>query len=716
MSLNDFEILKLLGKGSFGTVYLVKRKKDSQIYAMKRINLPKSPMKEKEAALNEIRLLASLSHPNIIGYKETFCDIHTGDLCIIMEYADGGDLSKRISYNKSHHLRFMENMIWKWLIQILNGVVFLHSNNIMHRDLKSANIFLKTNNILKIGDLNVSKLIKNTLAKTKTGTPYYLAPEVWEDFEYDYKCDIWSIGCIIYELCTLAPPFRATNLRDLYRNIKKGYYDPISEQYSDELKTVIKWMLNTNPSQRKSAKEIYDSNIIQKKIKEGSGKELLQIISQTKENYKLIGTIKMPRNIKDVNKVLPHERYKMGENDPFEIMKKTIKLIESKDDKKDNKNIIQPLNNYNRELAEQIKKNNANKKNNNDENNNNMINMNIKPVIIKSDKKNNNKYEYNIFNKNKNKNDANIVNLNFNDNNKEEKNNNINNNINNSSKKNSIKPSVNNSNMSAKKNQIGADTRRRIEKEKFNEIKNEFKRPLSNKNKYKNKIDKGMINQNKNAKKNINNNHKQRPPSGQPRYNPYNIKNSNNVNNNVNNNVDKNKDKNNINNNSNNKKSSNKRPLSHYNNRIVINNNIHNNIYLNNNNNNNNNYFINNNKKNIISYQKQLHNNDKIKKYEIKNNLYYYGGQNFDMRPYKYKNKANYNKMDINKYKEDNKNKFKMYLNNGNSRVNNYNYNAKYNDYNKLMKAQRERVNPSLKQKQNNQNNFVHREGKYRKY
>ena len=350
MSLNDFIVIKLLGKGSFGSVYLVKRKKDEQIYAMKRINLPKSPENEKEGALNEIRLLASLSHPNIIGYKETFFDITTGDLCIIMEYGDGGDLAKRIEYNKAHHLLFMENMIWKWLIQLLNGVVFLHSHHIMHRDLKCANIFLMKNNIIKIGDLNVSKLSKNSFARTKTGTPYYLAPEVWEDRSYDYKCDIWSIGCIIYELCCLVPPFRATSLKELYRAIRTGYYIPIPKEYSNDLKIVISWMLNTNPSHRKSAKEILDSEIIQNRIKSGSGKAMLELISKSKENYKLIGTIKMPRNIKDINNILPHERYKMEENDPFENMKKTI-------------HDLGLLNNYDRELAERNKKNNMNKNN-----------------------------------------------------------------------------------------------------------------------------------------------------------------------------------------------------------------------------------------------------------------------------------------------------------------------------------------------------------------
>ena len=715
MSLNDFVIMRLLGKGSFGSVYLVKRKKDDQVYAMKRINLPKSPTSEKEAALNEIRLLASLSHPNIIGYKETFCDISTGDLCIVMEYGDGGDLAKRIQFNKTNHLLFEENMIWKWIIQLLNGVVFLHSHHIMHRDLKSANIFLKKNNILKIGDLNVSKLSKNSFAKTKTGTPYYLAPEVWEDRPYDYKCDIWSIGCIIYELCCLVPPFRATSLKELYRVIKTGYYLPIPKEYSNELKIVITWMLNTNPNLRKSAKEILESDIIQNKIKTGSGKALLEIISKSQKNYKFMGTIKMPRNIKDLNSVLPHERYKMEMNDPFETMKKTIKLIkESKDDKSDKK----PLNNYNRELAEQIKNKNNNKNiNNNNINNNDNNKLEIKPIIIKSEQKNNYGNKYELFNKNKN--DMNIISPNLNINNNVKKNdsnkNIINNNNKNSakkisninmneSKKNSIKQDAQKNNRNSDSKQIGPNTRKRLEKEKFNEIKNEFKnnRPLSNKKNIR------QMKRQQNMQNNINNNSKPkpRPPSGQPRNTPsYNIKLNNNSNNkNKNNNMNSNNKNNNINNN-NYKISQNKpkRPLSQYNNRIMVNNNINNNnIYINNNNNY---YYLNNNNHMNIN-----NNNNKIRKYEIKNHLYNYEGQKFDMKPYKMK--ANYNKMDIYKYKEENKNKFNPYLYRGNANNNNYNYNVKYNVYYHHMKAQRERVNPSQKQKEF----LFQRDGKYRKY
>ena len=200
MSLNDFELGKILGKGSFASVLLVTRKQDRQIYAMKRINIAKMDPKEREGALNEIRILASLSHPNIIGYKEAFFDER--------------------SKTKKRYL-FSEETIWTWIIQILKGLKYLHDNKIMHRDLKCANLFLMKNGILKLGDLNVSKIAKFGIAQTQTGTPYYISPEIWEELPYDYKCDIWSVGCIIYEMCTLRPPFRGTSLKELYKNIKK---------------------------------------------------------------------------------------------------------------------------------------------------------------------------------------------------------------------------------------------------------------------------------------------------------------------------------------------------------------------------------------------------------------------------------------------------------------------------------------------------------------
>ena len=151
MSLNNFIIGKNLGKGAFGSVVLVTRKEDHKVYAMKSINIGKLDFKEKEAALNEVRILASLSHPNIIGYKEAFYDENSRTLNIIMEYADDGDISHKVQENLKRRLRFEESTIWEWIIQILKGLKYLHDNKIMHRDLKCANIFLMKNGLLKYG-------------------------------------------------------------------------------------------------------------------------------------------------------------------------------------------------------------------------------------------------------------------------------------------------------------------------------------------------------------------------------------------------------------------------------------------------------------------------------------------------------------------------------------------------------------------------------------
>ena len=192
MPLGDFKIGKLLGKGVFGMVYLVKRVIDGQIYAMKQVKISQLTDKERDNALNEIRILASLSHKNIIGYKEAFFDENSKTLNIVMEFADDGDMSKKIKYNLKHGLLFRENIIWNYLIQTLEGLNYLHEKKIIHRDLKSANLFLMKDGTLKIGDLNVSKIAKMGLAYTRTGTPYYASPEIWLDKPYDYKIDVWS--------------------------------------------------------------------------------------------------------------------------------------------------------------------------------------------------------------------------------------------------------------------------------------------------------------------------------------------------------------------------------------------------------------------------------------------------------------------------------------------------------------------------------------------
>ena len=133
-----------------------------------------------------------------------------------------------------------ETLIWAVLIHMVKALKVLHSMKIFHRDLKSANVFLCKDGTTKLGDLDVSKVAKKGLLYTQTGTPYYASPEVWKDQPYDHKSDIWSLGCVLYEMTTLKPPFRANDMNGLYKRVLKGTYPKIPSSYSPDLGAMIK--------------------------------------------------------------------------------------------------------------------------------------------------------------------------------------------------------------------------------------------------------------------------------------------------------------------------------------------------------------------------------------------------------------------------------------------------------------------------------------------
>ena len=384
MSLNNFILGKALGKGAFGSVRLVTRKEDKKIYAMKSVIIGKLDNKEKEAALNEVRILASLNHPNIVAYKDAFYDEPSKSLNIIMEFADDGDIAHKIKENIKRRLRFEESTIWEWIIQILEGLKYLHDNKIMHRDLKCANIFLMKNGQLKIGDLNVSKLAKNNMARTQTGTPFYLSPEIWKDLPYDYKCDIWSVGCIIYELCTSRPPFRGTSLKELCRNVMTGYYLPITG-FSNDMKEIISLMLVVDPKKRASVDDLLNCSIIKKRINSSKNNIINQGV-QSSQKANFIKTIKLPRNMKDINLALPHNRYNpresMMDNDPYEKTKNIYMETIRKQNFDPNNVKIQPepMNEYDKNILAQKKYQ--------------QHNYNNKLEIIEEKPKQQNKYAY----------------------------------------------------------------------------------------------------------------------------------------------------------------------------------------------------------------------------------------------------------------------------------------------------------------------------------
>jgi serine/threonine protein kinase len=166
-------------------------------------------------------------------------------------------------------------------------------------------VFICKDKTVKIGDMNVSKVAKKGLLYTQTGTPYYASPEVWKDKPYDSKSDIWSCGCVIYELATLKPPFRAQDLEGLYHKVIKGAYNKLPSHYSVDLNNIIKIMLQVNPEKRPSCDELLESTLIRNRMDTPAYIE--EEIEESNKN--LLNTIRCPMNIHYLTDKLPKPNY-----------------------------------------------------------------------------------------------------------------------------------------------------------------------------------------------------------------------------------------------------------------------------------------------------------------------------------------------------------------------------------------------------------------------
>ena len=351
--MEQFDIIKTIGKGSFASVLKLKRKEDNQYYALKRVKILEMSPCDRDHALNEVRLLASFHHPNIIEYKECFYTEESHTLDIVMEYAEKGDLSSTIKEMKKDGLSINENFIWKIFFDICFGLKALHEQKVVHRDLKSANIFLCKDGVAKIGDFNVSKRLKfSPYLLSQTGTPYYASPEIWKEKPYDTRTDIWSLGCIVYEMCTLNVPFKAKTIELLAKNIIKGVYEPIPDFYNKELKNLISLLLCVDMKKRPTITQLLNVSFIKDKLL-CLDKKVLN--DEKYYNDKLLDTITFPNNVDELNNVLPTIiNYKNSNNYDrkihyvMKVKRKTnsnkIRTSLSVDTKKDNINKKKVLN------------------------------------------------------------------------------------------------------------------------------------------------------------------------------------------------------------------------------------------------------------------------------------------------------------------------------------------------------------------------------------
>ena len=294
-------LLTKTGRGSFGTIRKVRRKADGQILCRKEINYHRLQKKERDQLQAEFSILESLKHKNIVRYSHHERHDATGDVYLYMEYCGGGDLGTVIKKLKrdsmTYHKRVLapEDYVWRILSQLLSALYRCHygqqppptgsgpdatepktedgkePNMILHRDIKPENIFLGEDQVVKLGDFGLSKLIGGMdFASTYVGTPFYMSPEIYNGEKYTLEADVWAVGCLIYELCTHEPPFPAKTQPELVEKVLKGstgaqfqadfrktFRNPaLPNVYSEELQNIILHCLQPNPRNRPKTFEL----------------------------------------------------------------------------------------------------------------------------------------------------------------------------------------------------------------------------------------------------------------------------------------------------------------------------------------------------------------------------------------------------------------------------------------------------------------------------
>ncbi|KAF5225226.1 hypothetical protein ECC02_001772 [Trypanosoma cruzi] len=260
--LERYIIGEYLGEGSTGIVFRVSDALTKKDYVLKQISLESVGAEERLRAKKEILVMNDVDHPNIVKFRESFSGANSVN--IIMEHCES-TLEELIERRQADGGEpFPEDVIIEWMAELLCALAYLHSRSILHRDIKTSNIFITGKNHVKLGDFGVCTVLTSTsvAARSMIGTPLYFSPEVCEEEPYDQRSDVWSLGVVFYEMCTLRRPFEAEHLPGLIRQILTKEVAPFNTGLDTRFEEIVRGMLSKNPSDRPTAQELIDSHLV----------------------------------------------------------------------------------------------------------------------------------------------------------------------------------------------------------------------------------------------------------------------------------------------------------------------------------------------------------------------------------------------------------------------------------------------------------------------
>ncbi|CAM9682575.1 unnamed protein product, partial [Hapterophycus canaliculatus] len=250
-----YEKMRVLGRGSFGAVTLVKDNRDSKLYAMKTLNCA-DKLEERVTAMAEVRLLKWLKHPCVLTLFDVFLSADSRLVCLTTTYCESGDLAKIIKHASKTKSLLGEKTVLGWFAQLCLGVHNLHEEKkVLHRDIKPNNVFLMdSKKIIQLGDFGLAKVLSDgdKQVKAEVGTPYYTSPEMCNNQPYGFPSDVWSLGIVLFELLSLDVPFRSRDVVALVSQVIKAPPPPLPEVYSEEVTALARWMLQKDPLRRPS--------------------------------------------------------------------------------------------------------------------------------------------------------------------------------------------------------------------------------------------------------------------------------------------------------------------------------------------------------------------------------------------------------------------------------------------------------------------------------